>query len=65
MNKELKLIEKIIRAKIHLEKAKKNHSNHCPIDMDYDYMGPCTCGASTANSAVEAALHALNLDDIQ
>lgn len=64
MNKELKLIEKIIRAKIHLEKAKKHHGDRCMIELDSDYYGPCTCGASNTNSSINAALFELNLDDI-
>lgn len=58
----IKLIEKIVRAKVKLEGAKRGHSERCMVDMDPDYMGPCTCGASTSNSAIDAALDELNLD---
>lgn len=53
------LIEKIVRAKMQLESTRVAHT--CMIDMDPDYMGPCTCGASAHNSQVEAALRELKL----
>lgn len=58
---ELKLIEKIIRAKVELEGALRPHSDSCPIDMDPYYMGPCKCGATTSNNRIAAALRELDL----
>ena len=60
---ELKLLEKIVRAKVKLESARRRHSDGCPVEYDPDYYGPCTCGASKTNAAIDAALHELELDD--
>jgi hypothetical protein len=42
---ELKLIEKIVRAKVALEKSVASHSMSCPADDGY---GACTCGAGAS-----------------
>jgi len=57
---ELKLIEKIVRAKVQLEGAHTGHKSMCPADDDTGY-GACTCGASAQNSKVQAALRELDL----
>jgi hypothetical protein len=62
MTTNLKLIEKIVRAKVKLEGSKRRHSERCMVDMDPDYMGPCTCGASETNSAIDSALEELELE---
>jgi len=56
------LIEKIIRAKIALEKAPRGrgHSNFCPMEDPESY-APCNCGASDANRPIQEALDALKL----
>jgi hypothetical protein len=40
--------------------AKRRHT--CMIDDDPDYRGPCTCGASSTNSAIDDALEELELE---
>ena len=62
MPSDVKLIEKIVRAKVRLESAKRRHSERCMVDMDPDYMGPCTCGAESSNAAIDAALKELELE---
>jgi coenzyme F420-reducing hydrogenase gamma subunit len=59
---DYKLVEKIVRAKVKLEAARRRHSDRCPVDMDPEYMGPCTCGASSSNSAIDSALKELELE---
>ncbi len=59
----MKLMEKIIRAKIKLEGMRKAHGDRCMIEMDPEYFGPCTCGATASNSAINAALKELDLDE--
>lgn len=55
------LMEKIIRAKIHLENVPSaHHANSCPVEDPESY-APCNCGASGKNSYVERALEALKL----
>lgn len=56
---ELMLMERIVRAKVALEGARKPHT--CIIDDDPDYMGPCKCGASEQNAAISKALRELDL----
>lgn len=51
----------MVRAKVSLEGAWVGHSLSCPVDADPDYMGPCSCGASTHNNRVSNALDALKL----
>lgn len=53
---EAVLFEKIVRAKVALEGARQQHSSTCAADDDF---GPCTCGASSANSKIESALREL------
>ena len=59
---EIQLIEKIARAKMRLEGMTKGHSSNCPVDMDPDYMGPCTCGASEVNAGLKAAIKELSFE---
>ena len=55
------LMEKIIRAKIHLESYRDvPHTNLCPVSDDTSY-APCNCGASAKNAPVEQALRSLKL----
>lgn len=56
----LKLVEKLVRAKVKLENARKKHADHCMFE-DPDYMGPCTCGASTINEALNEVLEELEI----
>lgn len=58
----LKLIEKIVRAKIKLEAAQRRHSERCMVELDPEYYGPCTCGASETNSALNDVLKELELE---
>lgn len=59
---EIKLIEKLARAKMKLEGLIKNHSGKC-LTEDPEYYGPCTCGMDEYNKRIEAALKELSLDD--
>lgn len=54
---ELRLYEKIIRAKVRLEGLKRDHSVTCRIAIGLD--GSCTCGAGEHNAAVDAVLKEL------
>ena len=58
---EIRLIEKMVRAKVALEGGKSSHSSNCMTDMDPEYRGPCTCGADMHNSVISAALKELSL----
>jgi len=63
MNKDtVKLIEKITRAKMRLEGARREHLASCPSE-DPHMPGPCTCGAEKTNSAIRTAIDELSLDD--
>lgn len=55
------LLEKLVRAKVKLEGARRSHSDRCMVEVDPEYHGPCTCGASGSNSAVNEALRELKL----
>ena len=59
---EVKLIEKIVRAKVKLEGARAQHTSACPVDADPEGHAPCTCGASTRNSAIKAVLKELSFE---
>lgn len=57
------LMEKIIRARIHLEKAShggRHHSNFCPMEDPESY-APCNCGAADVNRPIEDAIRELKL----
>ena len=55
------LLEKIIRARMHLENVPRpQHSNFCPVEDPESY-APCTCGASGKNKHVDSALRELKL----
>jgi hypothetical protein len=55
------LLEKTLRARIHLEKVKPvDHSRMCPVE-DPESCAPCNCGASGKNAPIEAALQELKL----
>jgi hypothetical protein len=57
----VQLMEKIIRAKIALEKARSApHRTSCPMEDPESY-APCNCGASAANGPIREALDALKL----
>ncbi len=55
------LIEKIVRAKVKLEGSRIRHGDRCMQELDPDYMGPCTCGASAHNNGIDKALSDLIL----
>ena len=56
------LLEKIIRAKIHLENFPwTEHSRSCSTIDDPGSYVPCDCGASTKNDNLQKALDELKL----
>lgn len=55
------LLEKIVRAKIHLEGRSVPHKMSCPAEDLTGHPARCTCGADEANAPVERALAALKL----
>ena len=55
------LIEKIVRAKMKLEGGSKDHSDRCAVELDPEGYAPCSCGASSHNSSVQAAIDELKL----
>jgi hypothetical protein len=55
------LVEKIVRAKMNLSSCLMNHTESCPVDYDPYYYGPCKCGASRLNNAINHALEELKL----
>lgn len=57
---ELVLIEKIVRAKVHLEGVRASHSRGCAIEDETGH-APCNCGAASSNAKVDAALKELRL----
>lgn len=59
----VKLIEKIVRAKVKLEGVKISHKDSCPVECDPEGYAPCNCGASTTNSAIDSAIKELKIDD--
>jgi hypothetical protein len=55
------LVEKIIRARVHLEQARHaEHSRSCPVEDPESY-APCNCGASAKNRVIDSALLELKL----
>lgn len=55
------LVEKIVRARIHLEQARQAaHSRSCPVEDSESY-APCNCGASAKIRVIDNALDALKL----
>lgn len=51
------LIEKIARARLMLETRRpkrRSHDDSCMVELDPDYYGPCTCGATRANSQADS-----------
>lgn len=59
---EVRLVEKITRAKVKLERARRAHSSNCIVEMDPEGLAPCNCGAGSANFAIDAALRELELE---
>jgi len=59
---ELKLIEKIVRAKVRLEGSKTSHSDNCNCEEPENF-APCNCGASAHNTKIDAALRELSLEE--
>jgi hypothetical protein len=57
----MKLMEKIIRAKVKLESMKKDHSNRCIVELDPEGYAPCSCGATSSNSNISSILDELKL----
>jgi hypothetical protein len=58
---EIKLIEKVTRAKVHLKSVNAQHSQGCPTE-DTESTAPCNCGASRINGAIQSAIDELDLD---
>lgn len=58
---EIRLIEKITRARMHLESVSASHHIACP-EEDPHMAAQCNCGASAINTAVAAALKELVID---
>lgn len=59
----LKMVQKMARAEVILEKLKRGHKINCIVDMDPDSMKPCDCDASEINALVEKALQELKIDN--
>lgn len=59
----VKLIEKIVRAKVKLESTKVNHKDSCPVECDPEGYAPCNCGASLINSKIDSAKRELIIED--
>lgn len=57
------MLEKIIRARVKLERAKRGHNDRCPVETDPEGYTPCNCGASNTNLAIEEALRELSFKD--
>ena len=55
------LLEKIVRAKVHLEGRTVAHKATCASEDLTGHPCPCNCGADDANRPVERALEALKL----
>ena len=55
------LLEKLIRAKIKLEALRRKHDDRCMLELDPDYYGDCTCGASPHNAVFDDVLEELEL----
>ena len=55
------LIEKMVRAKISLEKVYQSHTLTCHADADPEGITPCNCGASKNNSDIAEAMESLKL----
>ncbi len=58
---ELQLLEKILRAKIHLESLKRDHDDACPSE-DPHFAGDCMCGATARNIMINRVLEDLKID---
>ena len=58
---EIKLIQKITVAKMHLKDIKIEHKSGC-VTEDVTSHASCNCGASRINSKIEDALEELSLD---
>jgi hypothetical protein len=56
------LIEKIVRAKMELEKSgRKPHANWCHAEDLTGHPAPCNCGAEAHNSNLNSAIRHLEL----
>jgi hypothetical protein len=56
------LIEKIVRAKIELEKSgRKSHAAWCHAEDLTGHPAPCNCGADAHNSSYNKAIDELRL----
>jgi hypothetical protein len=61
---EIRLIEKIVRAKVKIESMKRGHSHGCPAEDDTGYGAPsCSCGADEINAKANSALKDLSFND--
>ena len=57
----VELIEKIARAKMQLERARRSHAAHCVVEDDPEGYAPCNCRASETNRTIDRALKELTL----
>ncbi len=55
------LIEKIVRAKMALEKSGKSHASWCHAEDLTGHPAPCNCGAESHNSSIHKAIDELDL----
>ncbi len=58
---ETRLIEKIVRAKVALERSRVRHKDGCMTE-DPESTAPCNCGASATNSALSSAIKELSFE---
>ncbi len=58
---EIRLIEKMVRAKVALESGHVRHRDTC-VTEDPDSMAPCTCGAGASNASIAKALRELSFE---
>lgn len=62
---ELKLIERIMRAKIKLENVPRiDHKSGCLAEDGSGYPVACKCGADKTNQSIREALLALSLENL-
>lgn len=55
------LFERLVRAKVKLESLRRQHDGDCMLELDPDYYGDCTCGASKHNAPFDAVMDDLTL----
>jgi len=55
------LIEKMVRAKMKLEGARRRHADRCIVELDPEGFAPCNCGSNDLNAALDEAAKELKL----